>query len=460
MKILVINPPNVPFTDPSLLIEPIDVLTIATFLRKDERQVTLLDMDHDRLTGVDLANELSRYEPDVIVIPFDYHVPLYTSESSFKLVELLATMLRYCGRIVIGGRPAQFYPELFLIDPRIVIVQNEMELALEELLALKDWSEASFGRIDGVKFIGQSSIKCTIPRKEKIDLDLLPIPDRSLVDFNNYIDVHSILSSRGCVEKCSFCPVHRFWGFWRKRSAGLVVDEIEYLVRDFGATKVLFLDDHATVDRRRIQQICNELIARKISVSLGCLGTASSLDPKTISLMAQAGFKWVHMGAEAGNDQSISSLHKRITTAQLQDAVASLKEAGLRVRTSWIVDPPKSTPEDLSDTIKLINETQSHEIRLHFLALRAGAPLAEQVGHARNELLPQYLHSDNPVLENPNLSRAKIIQEISMLTAKLNQEGYMIVKSPQQWGEIPREVLMHPQTRFVSLCPGRYGIGW
>ena len=49
MNILVINPPNIPFSEKKLLIEPIDVITLATYLKELNHNVKFLDMDCKKL---------------------------------------------------------------------------------------------------------------------------------------------------------------------------------------------------------------------------------------------------------------------------------------------------------------------------------------------------------------------------------------------------------------------------
>lgn len=461
MRVLFINAPNAPFTDRELLIEPIDVLTVASYVKSLGVTVAVHDMDHQTDEGTLLTEILTNFAPDMVVIPFDYHIPLYTTAAAELLLKILPLVLSTCGKVVLGGRPTQSYPKKFLIDPRVVIIRGEMELALDELLALDTWSVNAFSKVRGIYYTDGEQIHETALRSELINLDLLPIPERSLVNIRKYIDVHSILSSRGCVEKCSFCPVHTFWGRWRKRSPQLVVDEIEYLVKSFSATKILFLDDHATADKRRMAAICEDIIRRKISVALGCLGTATSVDKNTLNLMAQAGFRWIHFGAESGSDRILTLLQKRLTSCKLKESVALAKEAGLRVRTSWIMDPPEITHSELGETLKLLSDTESHEIRIHFLAMRACAPLADSFAkQENNELPPQYLHSDRPRVEYSSVSSETIKIEVNRTLERLTQSGYYLVSKPEEWGAIPQSALSNRSTKFVSLCPGKYGVGW
>ena len=67
MNILVLNPPNVPFTSTSLLAPPLDVLSLATLI-KTNFKTEFLDMDALRLKEI---TEDILIKTDVIVILID-----------------------------------------------------------------------------------------------------------------------------------------------------------------------------------------------------------------------------------------------------------------------------------------------------------------------------------------------------------------------------------------------------
>ena len=460
MRVLVLNPPNQPFTDPSLLIEPIDILTLATLIREWGHEVRVIDMDREQLAAPDLEAVYASYAPCYTVVPFDYHIPLYTGEAAEGVRAIVRQGLAAGSRVVLGGRPVTFYPEQFLVDERVVLVAGEMEPALAALLQLSLWEATAWRDVPGVIYRTGGSLTRT-PRARPVDLDRLPIPDRSLVDVSRYIGVRSLLSSRGCVERCTFCPVPPFWGSWRKRSPAAVADEIELLTAHYGATKILFLDDHATVDSRRMRLLSRELIRRRVQVALGCLGTIASFDRDTFAEMYAAGFRWVHFGAEFADDRVLGLLRKRHTVAESTEAVAQATELGFRVRTSWILDAPGADAAALGCTVDLMLSTPSHELRAHFLAPRAGAPLVEEHREAGDDgaLPPQYLHAGAPVLGHAALSREVLDAEVQRLTEGLAARGYHVVRRPDEWRHFAT-ANDDPAVRFVSFCPGRYGIGW
>lgn len=457
-NILVISPANDPFTDDSLLIEPIDVLTVATFIKNLGYLVKFVDMDKEKLQPSQINKILELFQPKLVVIPFDYHIPLYTGASEKGVIELVKYITQKNIPVILGGRPPNAYPASYLCSRKIVIVKGEMENSVQALLLNMDWSESKLMHIPGVIFLNNNNeIISTEQNKRSISMPSLPIPDRSFANLSQYIDVRSMLSSRGCVEKCTFCPVHTFWGTWRSRTPIQVVDEIEYLVKFCEGQKILFLDDHATVSKKRMQEISHLIMSREISTTLGCLATVSSFDQETIDLMWQAGFRWIHFGAEFASQTVLDKYNKRITVKQISEAVKGTINAGIRVRTSWILDSPDATLSDLDRTMEMILELNPHEIRAHYLALRAGAPLALEYENGKHT---QYIHSNQPIIKKPGVAHEIVLERTASLIKELSNRSYHIIRDSADWGKYSSEELSDPEFRFLSLCPGRYGIGW
>ncbi|MDR2541147.1 MAG: hypothetical protein LBD11_05200 [Candidatus Peribacteria bacterium] len=92
MNVLVINPPNIPFTNPGILIEPIDVLTIATSIQSQDFSVSILDMDVRKMLTNDLKSYLENKNFSHVIIVYDYHIPLHTNEAFNEILHIAQTL--------------------------------------------------------------------------------------------------------------------------------------------------------------------------------------------------------------------------------------------------------------------------------------------------------------------------------------------------------------------------------
>jgi len=161
--------------------------------------------------------------------------------------------------------------------------------------------------------------------QEKYMLDKLPIPNIDMVNLTNYIDIRSILTSRGCNNQCDFCPTYSYWGKWRGRSALQVVKEIEALIQKYDTKKIIFLDDNATVNKERMQEIAKLLLQKKINIRLGCLSSINTYDKETFDLMYNAGFRWVHFGIESGSQEVLKQNHKNFNIEESKKIIKEVK---------------------------------------------------------------------------------------------------------------------------------------
>ncbi len=456
-KVLVINPPNEPFTDKSLLIEPIDMLTIATYIKSIGNDVKFVDMDGTEQAPDSISKTVAEFKPDITVLGFDYQIPLFRSSAIPGLNRISDIAKSFGSKVVVGGRRSKHNPEWFIDGSTDVAIGSEMELPLLNLLNLEYWFPETLRNINGIAYRTKTGFMSTSERKTKIDVNTLPIPDRSLIDTSNYIDVRTMWTSRGCNGTCRFCGTPDFWGSWRGRDANKVVDEIEYLVNDFKANKILFLDDNATVNKHRMNDICDGINEKEIESTFGCLSRVSSYEKKLMTKMYNAGFRWIHYGGESGSQEVLNRCKKGTTPNQIRDAILGSKENGLRVRTSWIFDLPDIDAKAMQETIDLILETQPHEIRAHYLALRKGTNFYDEFSK-KGESQSQYIHNEKPLSRSSSFTSDMIVDQVNNLTHELAKKGYLVITKPDELNH--PAVLNDPNVKFISFCPTRYGIGW
>ena len=110
------------------------------------------------------------------------------------------------------------------------------------------------------------------------DLDALPFPAHDLFKIDRYtnlqpltdgLDTHprsfTILTSRGCPYKCTFCSKPVTGDTWRARSVESVVQEWKWLVRGLGATEIGVTDDIWNLKLPRAKDLCRRLIAEGLN---------------------------------------------------------------------------------------------------------------------------------------------------------------------------------------------------
>ena len=113
MKILLINPPNIPFSEQKLLIEPIDIITLGTYLQELKHNVKFLDMDCKKLNSNNLTKYIeNEFMPNIVIVSYDYHIPLHTQKALENITEICKELKKYNFKIIMIGKTVTYNPKI------------------------------------------------------------------------------------------------------------------------------------------------------------------------------------------------------------------------------------------------------------------------------------------------------------------------------------------------------------
>jgi len=299
--------------------------------------------------------------------------------------------------VIVGGPWASFSPNNVLaINSIDYVCIGEGEETFRDFLK-------AYPDILGVKGIGykDNSGKPIFndPRPFIDDLDKLSIPAWHLLDLEKYERV-SMTSSRGCPFKCVFCAVHKFLGRkWRFRSVQSVLEEIELLVHKFGVKHITFGDSNLTLRMDRFEQICDEIIERKIDTGFDVIQgvRADKLTPILLEKMKKAGFTEIIIAPESGSQRVLDEvIGKKLDLACVEPVVKKCKEIGLFCGAFFVIGFPWETREEIDETLRFAKKLRSYGCSAY---VGNAIPLTgtELYYRARNE---GYLRFDGEKLED------------------------------------------------------------
>jgi len=365
---------------------PLGLLYLATVLKKNKIPVKILDTTFIK-DDKELEEEILKNKNKIIGLSV---VTPYINKAVFiskKIRKLLPDSI-----IVFGGPHPTIRPNETLDEPSVdMIVLGEGEETIVELIKAIEKGKA----LSTVKGIGfkKGKKKIITKRREPIkNLDSIPIPDRSLLPmFSRYCKVvggdfftsppaTTMITSRGCPFNCNFCQpsLRKIFGpAVRFRSANNIVDEIEYLGKEFGLRKFHFVDDTFTANKQRILDFCDLVKKRGLKIKWTTNSRVNTIDEEMLTTMKDAGCTRLSFGVESGSQDVLDKMNKCITTEQIEKAFKLCTKLKLFSVGSLMLGYPSETKEDLIKTKELIKRIEPDRIDLHIVNPIIGTQLHE-----------------------------------------------------------------------------------
>lgn len=377
MKVLLINPSALSmYSLFGLSLPPMGLLYIAAVLERCGHQVLVKDLTID---GV-VLNDQELGWADLVGISSD-------TTRIDRALELARRAKSSDCTVVLGGPHPQFQAEEILATGFVdCIVKGEGEAVVPALLDALEQGQP-LQAVPGLLFSHNGTLVETVAPAQ-VDVEQLPLPARHLLDLQQYRGVVAgrpaapLISSRGCPGACHFCSSSSFFGRgWRARSAASVLAEIDELYRRYGYRAIAFMDDNFTLDPRRVIQICEGIMQRGYDLKWWNFSRVDSIvkHPEMVAAMATAGASMVYLGIESDNAETLNSLGKCSSLAEVRAAVSLLKQHGIETYGSYIIGNLNERPADVERTVQLAISLDTNIAQFSILTPYPGTVLYQQL---------------------------------------------------------------------------------
>ena len=263
------------------------------------------------------------------------------------------------------------------------------------------------------------------------DLDSLPWPAYNLFKMDRYTNLQpatdaidgsrsfSIMTSRGCPYRCTFCSQSIMPIKWRARSSANVIEEWRHLVQDLGALEIGVLDDSANIRKARLHELSDQLITNRLNhvpwiFVNGIRANLADLD--LLVKMKQAGLKRTAFGVETGDPDMIIRIDKHVDHDTIRQAFKNAKAAGIETIGFFIIGLPGDTRATMQRTIDFAIELDPMIANFSMMTPYPGTAVYEEVKQHGRILMndwEDYIFFDQ---------RARY--EMGDLTAELVEEMY------------------------------------
>lgn len=348
---------------------PLGILYIATLLKENGHAVQVFDpwADDDRF-----IEKVVNFAPDMIGLSFLTTQYRRAKDILSKVRPRIPDAKYFAGGIHSTALPEEVLKNLSL---DFVVLGEGEETTLE--VSQKE----NLNNISGIAYMENGNFVRNSPRPPISNLDALPIPDRSLLDYERYLippgpfrgtyckRAATIISSRGCPYRCIFCGSSTLmFGFkTRRRSVQNVIEEIDYLYNRYHIDGLYFLDDTFTLSPSWVEEFCESFKSRNYRIKWGGQARVNTVNFRLLKKMKEAGCCQVDYGVESGSDKVLKILKKGTNVEMIKEAFRISHLVGLRPTATFMIGNPGEEMEDIEKTLKIAKAIRPHHVKFLYL---------------------------------------------------------------------------------------------
>jgi len=350
-------------------------------------------------------------------------------------------------KIIVGGPHATLDPEDIAKHKEIdaIAIGEGIESIKLYLKYLK--KEISINQVDGY-WIREGNKVIKNKKIEFIDFKNFPIVDVSIWDkwvFNK--TRHTILVSRGCVNRCSYCSNHKIklgniGTYLSFRKVEDIIKELSLLHKKYkNINNVILETETATINLNYTYELLfalkafNAKIKNKISfiINMHC----TSLLKKNIKRFAQAlkkaNVNLVCIGLESGSYRIRRDILHRpeYTNEDFIYICNCLKEYNISISVFVLLGLPTETEYNLKQTLSILKKIKPDEIRQSIFYPYPNTDLYDLMVNMNliktNQIVKAYPERRTTCVEYPNLSREIIQKYYDKLEVMAKERKFSVI---------------------------------
>ena len=280
----------------------------------------------------------------------------------------------------------------------------------------------------------------------------------------------------GCNNFCSYCIVPYVRGRERSRNPKDIIKEIEELVSD-GVVEVMLLGQNVnSYGKNLITPITFAQLLREIEKIEGLqrirfmTSHPKDLSDELIQVMkeSQKICRHLHLPLQSGSTRILKEMNRKYTKEQYLALAEKIRKEipDIALTTDIIVGFPGETPEDVEETIDVINKVQYENAFTFIYSKRTGTPAASMENQVPEELVKKGFDKVLKTVQDTARMRVALLegQTLDALVEEINEQDSSLLT-----GRLSNNTIVHFKGShdligqivpvYLKECHGFYYLG-
>jgi radical SAM superfamily enzyme YgiQ (UPF0313 family) len=392
---------------------------IAAYARQQHNDLQFEVLD-TRIAGRKETKKF--FSADYDLIGMTVFSPVY-----FEVIEIFKRIRqKSCNIPICLGGPyvTTIMQEIFNETPADFAIFGEGEITFSQLISYLKGNEQLLN-INGLMYKDCNNTVITNPPRQRIqELDNLPMPAYDIFPMKKY-PLHRLVTSRGCIFSCAWCNSSSIWkDGYHEMSAERIVNEIEYLISNYGKKIFVFGDNTFNANDKRMEDFCNIIIQKNIEILWSASIRADRITSDIASKMKKAGCFNVAIGIESASNFVLEKIGKNTSIEKLSEGIKILKCAGIEIMSQYVIGSPYDTLESVKESISFARKSGCDYTNFYTVLPFKGSPQWDYVLN-NGKMYYEHIHDfftvkPRIVFETPEFSYADRLKAIRLAT----KEGF------------------------------------
>jgi radical SAM superfamily enzyme YgiQ (UPF0313 family) len=382
---------------------------MASFLRKQERSVEVLDAEAEEIAAEEVAKRVAEMKPRLAVVVVYGHQPSASTQIMPSASAVCSALKEHSPEIpvlLVGGHVASLPEQTLREEAADYAAVGEGLWTMSDLIAALKAGETDLGKVRGLVYRGVGGLvrrNTDGPLVEQMDQvmpgvawDLLPMQRYRAHNWHCFGNLErqpyaAVYTTLGCPYKCSFCciqapfrageavkglpPTTNTYRFW---SPQRVVDDLEHLVRQYGVRNVKFADEMFVLNRRHVDAICDGIIERKLDLNIWAYARVDTIKDGMLPKLRKAGFRWLALGIEAANARVRVDVQKGYGQELIFKTLEQVAAEDIYVVANYIFGLPEDDMATMKETLDLAVSLNCEWANFYCAMAYPGSPLYGQ----------------------------------------------------------------------------------